>query len=153
MIFTFLLSLLTGSGGIAGELRKAYEAKVNGKTEDERIAAGERAKTLELQLTAQTEREARSKEIRLATAGQPEMRLLAFMIGGGFALHTLCISLGTTFQPLIKGGVFDWLLHIPPIPEPFGTAELGIIGFFFGYAAVTHSANAIAGAIAQRKQP
>ncbi len=152
-LFAFLLSLFTGSGGIAGQIEKAAEAAINGKTEQERTAAQERVSTLQAQLAAQMQREADAKAIRLATAGQPEMRVLAFLIGGTFALHVVLIGVGTCLAAPLGWPWLNWTLHIPPFPEPFQTAEIGMIGFFFGYAAVTHSASAIAGAIVKRNSP
>jgi hypothetical protein len=75
------------------------------------------------------------------------------MIGFGFAIHLLLITLATTFQPIIIGGVLDWMLRIPKLPPPLDQTELGVVAFFYGYAAVSTGLGAVATAIARRKAP
>jgi hypothetical protein len=150
-ILAFLLKLLGGSGGaiatIATQLRQAQADKLNAKSEQEKVAAQERVDTLTLLLKDQ-------QDARAAARSLPWwMAVLGFMIGFPFALHVFLVGLGTCFQPLIIGGVFDWMLRIPKFPAPLDSSELGIIGFFFGSAAVLGGAQAIAGAIAKRKAP
>lgn len=130
---------------IVDALGKAYSDKLNAKTETEKIEADERIRTL-------TALAADTANARQAASGLPTwMAVIGFMIGIGFAVHLLFISLATTFQPLIIGGWFDWTLHIPKLPAPLDASEVGIIAFFFGAAAVIGGAGSIAGAIARRK--
>lgn len=130
---------------ILSALNKAYSDKLNAKTEEEKIAANERIATLST-LAADT------ANARASAASLPWwMALLAFLFGIGFALHTFFIAMGTAFQPIIIGGLLDWLLHIPKLPSPYDQSELGIIGYFFGFAAITGGLGAVAGAIAKRK--
>lgn len=130
---------------IVDALGKAYTDKLNARTEAEKTAADERIKTLTV-LAADT------ANARQAASGLPTwMAVIGFMIGIGFAIHLLFITLATTFQPLIVGGWFDWTLHIPKLPAPLDVSEVGVIAFFFGAAAVIGGAGSIAGAIAKRK--
>jgi hypothetical protein len=140
MILSFLLSLFTGSGGITGSIEKAYEANLNSKTEEERIAS---TNLLNALLQQQT--------IRLATAGQPLQKWLAFIFAAPFALHVLLIGIGTCIAAPLGWPVLAWTLHVPPFPAPYEGVELGIIGFFYGYAAITHTATVLAGAITSGK--
>ena len=73
--------------------------------------------------------------------------ILGFLTGIGFALHLLAVTLATTFQPLIAGGIWDWALHIPKLPAPLDGSEINFVAFFFGGLGVM----SIAGAIAKRK--
>lgn len=146
-IISWILSWLGGGPltKIVDALGKAYADKLNAKTETEKIEADERIKTLAA-LAADT------ANARQAAAGLPTwMAVIGFMIGIGFAIHLLFISLATTFQPLIVNGWFDWTLHIPKLPAPLDVSEVGVIAFFFGAAAVIGGAGSIAGAIAKRK--
>lgn len=130
---------------ILDALTKAHADALNAKSVEEKTAADERVATL-TQLAADT------ANARSSAAGLPWwMATLAFLFGIGFALHTFFIAMGTAFQPIILGGWLDWWLHIPPLPPPYDQSELGIIGYFFGFAAVSGGLGAIAGAIGRRK--
>jgi hypothetical protein len=132
-------------GKILDALNKAYSDKLNAKTEEEKIAAN-------LQVAALSTLAADAANARSAAAALPWwMATLAFLFGIGFALHTFFIAMGTAFAPIIVGGWLDWWLHIPKLPPPYDESELGIIGYFFGFAAVSGGLGAIAGAIAKRK--
>ena len=52
---------------------------------------------------------------------------------------------------VIIGGAFDWMLRIPKLPPPLDQTELGVVAFFYGYAAVSTGLGAVANAIAKRK--
>jgi hypothetical protein len=133
-----------GIGSIAKQLISAYAQKADAKTEQERIAAQERVDSLNALLKDM-------QDARVSMRSLPWwMAVLGFMIGFPFALHVFLVGLGTCFQPLIAGGVFDWMLRIPKFPAPLDNSELGIIGFFFGSAAVLGGAQAIASAITRR---
>jgi uncharacterized membrane protein len=146
-ILTWILSWL-GGGPLSkalDALNKAYSDKLNAVTEGEKIAANERIDRAHV-LAADV------ANARAAAAGLPWwMALLAFLFGIGFALHSFFIAMGTAFAPIIVGGWLDWWLHIPKLPNPYDQAELGIIGFFFGFASVSAGAGAIASAIVKRK--
>src|SRR5206468_4523 len=79
------------------------------------------------------------------------MALIAFLFDIGFSLHTFFITMGTAFQPLIINGWLDWWLHIPKLPTPYDASELGIIAFFYGFAAVAAGTGSIANAILKKK--
>ena len=146
-MLSLILSWFGGGplGQILDALTKAHADAINGATEQERTAAKERVDTL-------TALAADTANARAAAAGLPWwMATLAFLFGIGFALHTFFIATGTAFQPLIVGGWFDWLLHIPKLPPPYDQSELGIIGFFFGFSAVSSGLGAVAGAITRKR--
>lgn len=125
-------------------LNKAYSDKLNATTERDKIAAQERIDRLHT-LAEDT------ANARASAKGLPGwMAVIGFMIGFPFALHILMVGVGTTFQPLLVGGWFDWMLRIPKWPAPLDQSELGIIAFFFGAAAVIGGSGAIANAIAKR---
>lgn len=136
-VFKFILALVTGSGGLVGSLERAYEARLKAANDTERLRLDEKIRYLE----AQT-------KIRLATAGQPEMRLLAFLFGFPFALHVFLIGVGTCVAAPTGWAWLGWALKIPPFPPPYNQIEMSIIGFFFGYAAVTQSVKTVAAVIA-----
>lgn len=147
-LISWILSWFGGGplSKIVDALGKAYTDKLNAKTEMERIEADERIKIL-------TTLAADTANARQAAAGLPTwMAIIGFMIGIGFALHLLLITLATTFQPLIIGGWFDWTLHIPKLPAPLDVSEVGVIAFFFGAAAVIGGAGSIASAIVIKKR-
>lgn len=66
-----------------------------------------------------------SKEIRLATAGFWEMRLLTFLVALPFVIHVNLVGLDTNFR-------FGW--GIPKFPAPFDEWEGAILLSFFGVA-------------------
>lgn len=146
-ILKWILSWFGGGplGKIADALTKAYEIKLNARTEEEKIQAQADIDRLHV-LAADT------ANARAAAAGLPTwMAVIGFMIGFPFALHLFFVGMGTTFAPLLVGGVFDWMLRIPKWPAPLDQSELGIIAFFFGASAVIGGAGAIANAIVRRK--
>lgn len=107
------------SGGLADALTAAYKAKVNSNTEADRIRAGVIEKDIEARIDARRQ----ATEIRLATAGFWEMRLLTFVIAAPFALHALLVGLDTSFG-------FGW--RIAAYPEPFQSYEGTVLLSFFG---------------------
>ena len=146
----FILAILNWFGGgplktVADALTKAHADALNATTEQEKVAANERIQTLTATLA----------DVAAARSAAPAMpwwlAVIAFGIGFSVMLHVALIFIGTTFQPLIAGGPFGWMLHIPGLPPPYDQYEAQVIGFFFGFGAVVTSGNAIAGAIARRK--
>lgn len=146
----FFLAILNWFGGgplqtIADALTKAHADSLNAKTVSEKTAADERVATL-------TQAMADVANARTAASGQPWwMQLIAFMIGMPFALHILLIGVGTDIAAPLGWTWLEWTRHVPPFPDPYNTAELGIIGFFFGYASISGGLGAVAGAITRRK--
>ena len=80
-----------------------------------------------------------AKEIRLATAGFWEMRLLAAAIAFPFVIHLWSVWLDTQFK-------FGWA--IDKFPAPFDEWEGAILLSFFGLVGISTGMRAIAGAIA-----
>jgi hypothetical protein len=144
----WLISLVWGGGRtlstIAEQLRLARLDVLNSKTEQEKIAAQERVDMLTATL-------ADTQNARSSAAGLPRwMAVIGFMIGFPIGLHVFLVVIGTSLAPVIAGGAFDWMLHIPKLPAPFDASEQNVICFFFGSAALVGGANAIASAIAKR---
>ena len=83
-----------------------------------------------------------AREIRLATAGFWEMRLLTFLIALPFVIHVNLVGADTNFQ-------LGW--GIPAFPKPFDEWEGAILLSFFGIYTVGRSIGAIAGALARRQ--
>lgn len=95
-------------------------------------------------------------EVRKATAGQWEQRLLAFIVGGVPTAHFAAIGIGTTFVAPFKKlghdvGWWEWLLFVPPMPAPFDQYEGPILLSFYGLVGATMAFQKVAGAIAIRK--
>lgn len=102
-----------GIGTIATKLAAAYEARGNAATDREKIAAGERIKTLEAR-----------RDVLVAEAGSP---LNAF-IRAGFALPFVIYNAKLVIWDKVLGlGATDGLS-----PELF-QIELAAIGFYFLY--------------------
>jgi hypothetical protein len=131
-----IVTLITGS--LFGQLRQAYEAKLRAENETERLVADVAIKDIERQI----EDRRAAKEIRLATAGFWEMRLLTFVIAAPFALHAAAVGLDTTFR-------FGWA--IPAYPPPFVDWEGAVLLSFFGLQAAGQLIPGIAAAIRGRR--
>lgn len=142
-ILTWIFSFLGGGplSKVLDALNKAHSDSLNAKTVSEKTAADERVATL-TQLAADTANARASARLYPLW-----MSICGAMIGFGFALHLLAITLATTFQPLIVGGIWDWSLHIPKLPSPLDSSEVAIIAFYFGAMSI----QSVAGAIAKRK--
>lgn len=131
-----LVGIITGN--LAGQLRQAYEAKLQAANETERLIADVAVEDIKRQMADRTA----AKEVRLATAPYWEMRLITGTIAGCFALHLLLVTLDTCFK-------LGW--RIPAFPSPFDEWQGTILLSFFGVQAVGQSFNAIAAAIRGRK--
>lgn len=107
------------SGGLAGALTRAYEAKLNSQSESEKVRAEVAIKDIDAQIEARRQ----ATEIRIATSGFWEMRLITFLIAGCFTLHLVLVTLDTCFK-------FGW--RIPAFPEPFASYQGTILLSFFG---------------------
>ncbi|NLS08141.1 hypothetical protein HGP14_33645 [Rhizobium sp. P32RR-XVIII] len=135
-VVKWLLGWLTGD--LAGALTKAYQAKLDAQNEEQRVIADAAIE----QLKAQVQAQANAKEIRLATAGFWEMRLITAVIAGCFSLHLLLVTLDTCF-------VLGW--GIPKYPAPFDEWQGTILLSFFGVQVAGQSITAIASAIRGRR--
>lgn len=75
------------------------------------------------QIEAEMEARKAARDIRLATSGFWEMRLITFAIAGCFTLHLIAVTLDTVFM-------LGW--GIPKYPRPFDEYEGVILLSFFG---------------------
>lgn len=120
------------SGGTLDKLLGFVERR-----ESERLAAmnSEQQRAHEDRMAA---RQA-AKEIRLATAGFWEMRLMTFLIAAPFVTHLWLVGIDTMWpQP--------W--NVEKWPAPFDEWEGAILLSFFGVSVVGTGIKAVAGAIA-----
>lgn len=105
------------SGGlldkILGHARESDRMRIEAMTSAEQRAHEER-------LAAQTN----AKEVRLATAGNWEMRLLTFAIALPFVAHLWAVWIDTQFL----GGVW----RVPKFPPPFDETGHAVLLSFFG---------------------
>lgn len=131
-----IIKWLTGS--LVGQLTEAYKARLAASNETERLIADAAIKHLEAEMQAR----AGAKEIRLATAGFWEMRAIAAVIAGCFALHLLLVTLDTCFS-------LGW--RVAAFPAPFDQWEGTILLSFFGVQVAGQGITAIAAAIRGRK--
>lgn len=126
------------SGDLTAAFTRAYEMKLKAENEQQRLIADAAIADVNRQIDA-----ARSaKEIRLASSGFWEMRLITAIIAGCFALHLLLVTLDTCFK-------LGWA--IPKFPAPFDEWQGAILLSFFGIQAVGGGLNAIAAAIRGRR--
>lgn len=121
-------------GDVLSALTRAYELKLSADTDEKRLIADAAIADVNRQIEASRNVAA----IRLATAGFWEMRLIAAIIAGCFALHLLLVTLDTCFA-------FGW--RIPKFPAPFDEWEGAILLSFFGVQTVSAGFNVLAAAI------
>lgn len=135
MLSSFLRWL---TGDLMGALTRAYEMKLAAQNDQQRLIADAAI----ADISKQVEAARNAKEIRLASVGFWEMRLITAVIAGCFALHLLLVTLDTCFA-------LGW--RIAKFPAPFDEWEGMILLSFFGIQAVGGGLNAIAAAIRGRK--
>jgi len=135
MLSSFLRWL---TGDLMGALTRAYEMKLKAENDQQRLIADAAI----ADISKQVEAARNAKEIRLASVGFWEMRLITAVIAGCFALHLLLVTLDTCFG-------LGW--KIAKFPAPFDEWEGMILLSFFGIQAVGGGLNAIAAAIRGRK--
>ena len=126
------------TGDLIGQLTRAYEARLKAANETERLIADVAIKDIERQMADR----AAAKEIRLATAGFWEMRLITVLIAAPFVLHLNLVGLDTAFK-------LGW--RIPAYPEPFASWQGAILLSFFGVHVIGQGITALAGAIRGRR--
>jgi hypothetical protein len=136
MIPQLLVSLI--GGPIVSTLLKGYRAKLEAANTSERIAADLAIKDIEAGIAAR----AHAKEIRLATSGFWEMRLLTFAIAFPFVSHLWAVWLDTQFR-------LGW--GIPRFPEPMNDWQGAILLSFFGIYTLGKAMQTVAAAIAMRR--
>ncbi len=113
-VFRWALSWITGSG--LNVLKDIWFKYKDSALESERIEAAWAKARLDATL-----------QVRLATAGFWEMRLITFLIAIPFVFHLWTVWLDTQFR-------FGW--QIPAFPPPFNEWQGAILLSFFGvYAA------------------
>lgn len=83
-----------------------------------------------------------AREIRLATSGYWEMRVLTFLIALPFVVHLNMVALDTSFS-------LGW--GIPAFPKPFDEWEGKILLSFFGVYAVCKGLATLSGVLSTRR--
>lgn len=126
------------SGDLAKALTNAYQMKLQAQTQEQKLVAEAAIADVQRQMTAMQS----AKEIRLASAGFWEMRLITGVIAGCFSLHLLLVTIDTCFR-------LGW--GIPKYPSPFDEWQGAILLSFFGVQVAGQGLTAIAAAIRGRK--
>lgn len=132
------IGLLFGRKSPIDALTETYLKHKDSAVESERVKADVAKRRLDNELDAQRG----ARQVRLATSGMWEMRLLTFLIAAPFVLHSGAVGLDTTFS-------FGW--GIPAYPSPFDEWEGAILLSFFGLYAGVGGLKVIASAIATRR--
>lgn len=99
-------------------------------------------------------------QVRMATAGFVEMRVMTVLIALPFVEHLLAVWADTRWGWYSRGGIFEhcWLegarelCGVPAFPDPFNDWQAAILLSFFGITAVGGGVRAIAGAIALKRK-
>jgi hypothetical protein len=137
MIPQVVISLL--GGPILRGLIESYRAKLDAANSADRIAADLAIAEIEAGIKARQ----RAHELRLATSGFWEMRLLTFAIAFPFVAHLWAVWLDTQFR-------LGW--RIPKFPAPMDEWQGAIMLSFFGIYTLGKTVQSIGAAIAMRKQ-
>lgn len=133
-ILAFFAKLLGSDplGKAIDGLNKAYDTKINGQTEQQRIEAGKQVDEYRAMLADM--QDARAKAVNYPWWLALPMGFVAMTVMG----HSGLIYLGSILQPLIVGSwLGGWLLHIAPVPPPYDQATPVVLAFFFGASALT----------------
>ena len=136
MIAQLLVSLI--GGPIVSSLLKGYRAKLDAANASDRIAADLAIREIEAGIEARK----RAHELRLATAGFWEMRLLTFAIALPFVAHLWAVWLDTQFR-------LGW--KIPKFPEPMDEWQGAILLSFFGIYTLGKAVQSVGTAVAMRR--
>ena len=137
MVPQLIISLI--GGPIVNSLLKVYRAGLDAANASERIAADLAIKEIEAGIAAR----AHAKEIRIATAGFWEMRLLTLAIAFPFVSHLWAVWLDTQFR-------LGW--GIPKFPEPMNEWQGAILLSFFGIYTLGKTIQSVGAAIAMRRR-
>ena len=136
MIPQLLVSLV--GGPIVSSLLKGYRAKLEAANASDRIAADLAIREIEAGIEARK----RAHELRLATSGFWEMRLLTFAIALPFVAHLWAVWLDTQFR-------LGW--KIPKFPEPMDEWQGAILLSFFGIYTLGKAVQSVGTAVAMRR--
>ena len=136
MIPQLLVSLV--GGPIVSSLLKGYRAKLDAANASDRIAADLAIREIEAGIEARK----RAHELRLATSGFWEMRLLTFAIALPFVAHLWAVWLDTQFR-------LGW--RIPKFPEPMDEWQGAILLSFFGIYTLGKAVQSVGAAVAMRR--
>ena len=137
MIPQLLISLL--GGPVLKGLIESYRAKLDAANSADRIAADLAIAEIEAGIEARK----RAHELRLATSGFWEMRLLTFAIAFPFVAHLWAVWLDTQFR-------LGW--RIPKFPAPMDEWQGAIMLSFFGIYTLGKTVQSVGAAIALRKR-
>lgn len=133
-----LLAGLIGGPVVSG-LLKGYRARLDAANSADRIAADLAIRDIEAGIDARK----RAHELRVATAGFWEMRLLTFAIAFPFVAHLWAVWLDTQFR-------FAW--GIPKFPAPMDEWQGAILLSFFGIYTLGRTVQSVGTAIAMRSR-
>jgi hypothetical protein len=149
MIAQLILGLV--GGPLVEGLLKGYRAKLDAANTSERIAADLAIKDIEAGIQAR----AHAKEIRMATSGFWEMRLMTFAIALPFVSHLWAVWLDTqfgTFRDHCWEQAGRTLCGVPAFPEPFNEWQGAILLSFFGIYTLGKTVQSVGSAIALRRR-
>lgn len=135
-MFGMILSWL--SGDVLGKLVGAYTKHLDANTEQDKV----KADVLKKQIDAELESQKLSQQVRLATAGFWEMRLMTALIAAPFVLHAALVGLDTSFKLGMK---------IPAYPAPFDQWEGSLLLSFFGVQVASKAISTVASAFLARR--
>jgi hypothetical protein len=135
-MWSAIIRLITGD--LLGKLAEAYQAKLKADTDTGKMIADVAIEDIKRQMADR----AAAKEIRLATAGFWEMRLLTFLIAAPFVVHLNLVAIDTCLR-------LGWA--IPKFPSPFSEYQGAILLSFFGVHVIGQGITALAGAIRGRR--
>jgi hypothetical protein len=125
------------TGDLSSKLLAAYQSRLNAESDEAKLVAEVAIEDIKQQMAARQN----AKEIRLATAGFWEMRLIVALIAGSFTLHLVLVTLDTCFK-------LGWA--IPKFPAPFDEYQGLVLLSFFGVYATSNAIGQIANAIRRR---
>ena len=137
MIPQLVISLF--GGPILKGLIESYRAKLDAANAADRIAADLAIAEIETGMKARQ----RAHELRLATSGFWEMRLLTLAIAFPFVAHLWAVWLDTQFR-------LGW--RISKFPSPMDEWQGAIMLSFFGIYTLGKTVQSVGAAIAMRRQ-
>lgn len=100
-------------GGLADQLRRAYEAKLNAQNDADRLAAETQIEAIKV-----------AQQNRLATADNPGVRWAIGIVALALCGHVAAVVVASTFPAL------GWTVHAlpPPMNDWQGTVILSLFG-------------------------
>jgi len=127
---------------IAGYFLQWSSSSILGQIVSGLTASGDmQTKVALAQIEAEVQARQVSRDIRNATSGFWEMRLISFLIASCFTLHLVAVSLDTVFK-------LGWA--VSKFPAPFADWEGAILLSFFGVQGGIVAVRSIAAAILTR---